>query len=235
MPVSVGFRVFNRINRATSELVELFEGLSVSNIADTMNRILAANSRIKPINNAPLLGTAVTVKAPIGDNLMFHHSISMAQAGDVIIVDGGGCTERAICGENMMQIARHKGVRGFVIDGAIRDADAAINLHDFAVFASSIVPNASYKGLGPGEINIPVCVGGMVVFPGDIIVGDKDGVIAIRPSDAMEVAKKARDLKEKEEANLQLIKEGLSDRSWVIKALIEKGCAFFESTWDEVQ
>lgn len=93
--------------------------------------------------------------------------------------------------------------------------------------------NASFKGLGPGEINVPVCIGGMVVYPGDIIVGDEDGVVAIRPQHAREIAEAARRLKEQEEANLQLILQGRSDRSWVMKALTEKGCTFIYKAWDE--
>ena len=172
MSGSAGFRIFTKVSRATPEVVELFEGLPVSTVADTMHKIAAAHSGLKPMNDVPLLGTAITVKAPIGDNLMFHQAISMAQKGDVIVVDGGGCTERAICGENMMQLARQKGVRGFVIDGSIRDADAVAGLESFSLFARGIMPNASFKGLGPGEINVPVSIGGMLVFLGDIVLGD---------------------------------------------------------------
>lgn len=229
----VGFRIFTKVNRADAELVELFRELPVCNIDDTMNKIGAAHSGIKPLNRVKLLGTAVTVKAPIGDNLMFHQAISMAQAGDVIVVDGGGCTERAVCGENMMQIARQKGIRGFVVDGSIRDSGALADFDDFTIFARAVMPNASFKGLGPGEINVPVSIGGMLVFPGDIIVGDEDGVIAIRPEHAREIAEAARALKEKEEANLQLILRGESDRSWVMRALREKGCEFIDKAWDD--
>jgi regulator of RNase E activity RraA len=169
----------------------------------------------------------------MGDNLMFHQAISMAKEGDVIVVDGNGCTERAICGENMMQIARQKGIRGFLIDGTIRDSQAADDLTDFAVFARGAMANASFKGLGPGEINVPVAIGGMVVFPGDIILGDRDGAIAIRPKDAEAVAEAAARLRDTQAANLALILKGESDRRWVMKALEEKGCVFIEKKWDE--
>ena len=229
----VGFRIFTKVKRADPALVETFRDLPVCNIDDSMNNIAGAHSAIKPLNSVKLLGTAITVKAPIGDNLMFHQAISMAQAGDVIVVDGGGCTERAICGENMMQIARQKGVRGFLVDGSIRDSAALAAFDDFTIFARGVMANASFKGLGPGEINVPVCIGGMVVYPGDIIVGDEDGVVAIRPQHAQEIAEAARRLKEQEEANLQLILQGKSDRSWVMKALTEKGCTFIDKAWDE--
>lgn len=234
MSGETGFRIFTQITRPDPEVVELFRELPVCNIDDCMNKLAAMHSEIKPLNKVKLLGTAVTVCAPIGDNLMFHAAISFAQAGDVIVVAGGGCTERALCGENMMQIARQKGIRGFVVDGTVRDSAALDTFDDFNIFARGIMPNASYKGLGPGEMNVPIAVGNQVVFPGDIIVGDEDGVIAVRPEQARAIADEAKKLKEKEEANLQLILKGESDRSWVQKALEERGCRFYNCSWDEL-
>ena len=234
MSGETGFRIFTQITRPDPEVVELFRELPVCNIDDCMNKLAAMHSEIKPLNKVKLLGTAVTVRAPIGDNLMFHAAISFAQAGDVIVVAGGGCTERALCGENMMQIARQKGIRGFVVDGTVRDSAALYTFDDFNIFARGIMPNASYKGLGPGEMNVPIAVGNQVVFPGDIIVGDEDGVIAVRPEQARAIADEAKKLKEKEEANLQLILKGESDRSWVQKALEERGCRFYNCSWDEL-
>ncbi len=234
MSGETGFRIFTQITRPDTEVVELFRELPVCNIDDCMNKLAAMHSEIKPLNKVKLLGTAVTVRAPIGDNLMFHAAISFAQAGDVIVVAGGGCTERALCGENMMQIARQKGIRGFVVDGTVRDSAALDTFDDFNIFARGIMPNASYKGLGPGEMNVPIAVGNQVVFPGDIIVGDEDGVIAVRPEQARAIADEAKKLKEKEEANLQLILKGESDRSWVQKALEERGCRFYNCSWDEL-
>lgn len=228
-----GFRAFTKVDRAETELVELFRDIPVCNIVDCMNKLAAVQSTIKPLNRVKVLGTAITVKAPIGDNLMFHAAISYAKAGDVIVVDGGGCTERSICGENMMQIARQKGVHGFVVDGSIRDSAALDSFDDFNIFAKAIMPNASYKGQGPGELNVPICVGGQVVYPGDIIVGDDDGVVAIRPKDAQMIAEEARKLMETEAANLELIKKGMSDHSWVDKALSERGCIILEKHWYE--
>ncbi len=234
MSGETGFRIFTQVARPDPEVVELFRELPVCNIDDCMNKLAALHSEIKPLNKVKLLGTAVTVRAPIGDNLMFHAAISFAQAGDVIVVAGGGCTERALCGENMMQIARQKGIRGFVVDGTVRDSAALDTFDDFNIFARGIMPNASYKGLGPGEMNVPIAVGNQVVFPGDIIVGDEDGIIAVRPEQARAIAAEAKMLKEKEEANLQLILKGESDRSWVQKALEERGCRFYNCSWDEL-
>ena len=96
MSRSVGFRIFSDFKRPDPKLVNGFAGIPTSNISDMMNRLYNTNGTIKPFNRVPLLGTALTVKAPLGDNLMFHVALDLAQPGDVIVVDGGGCIERSL-------------------------------------------------------------------------------------------------------------------------------------------
>ncbi|MCR3955625.1 MAG: RraA family protein [Gudongella sp.] len=224
---NLGFRVFENFERPRKDLVEAFRDMPVANIDDNMGRIACVNSSIKPCNDAKLLGTAFTVKVPFGDNLMFHKALDMAKEGDVIVVAGGGFKDRALCGEIMMNYARMKNLAGFVIDGAIRD-DETTKTMDFPVFACGVNPNGPYKN-GPGEINVPVAVGGQVVFPGDIVVGDRDGLIFIRPEDAEELLEKVEAFHEKEVVILDSIAKGLGlDRTWVEKALEEKGCEFIK-------
>ena len=229
----LGSRIYSKVHRPERNLVERFRGLGVSDISDCMSRMGCIDSAIRPFNKAPLLGTAVTVKLPGGNNLMFHVALSLAKEGDVIIVDGEGSVTRGISGENMIAIARQKGIKGFVIDGAIRDSHSAVNSTDFPVYASAVHPNGAYKGNGPGEVNIPVCVGGVVIYPGDIIVGDQDGVAAVRPHYAAIVAQEAKALAQKQAEQLELIKSGRSDRSWVKKALDEAGYEIQDKAWDE--
>ncbi|GGP15820.1 RraA family protein [Oceanobacillus neutriphilus] len=228
-----GNRVYSKVNRPEKELVEQFSNLEVADISDCMNKMGCIDSSIRPFNDVNLLGTAVTVKVPGGNNLMFHAALSLAKEGDVIVVDGEGYTGRGICGENMIEIARQKGIRGFVVDGAIRDSKAAVNSKDFPVFAKMIQPNGAAKGNGPGEVNVPVSVGGTVIYPGDIIVGDEDGVVAVRPQYAETIAAETKELAEKQAKNLELIKAGKSDRSWVTKALENAGYKILDQTWDE--
>jgi regulator of RNase E activity RraA len=116
-------------------------------------------------------------------------------------------------GEIMATYAQSLGVQGLVIDGAIRDV-VAIRGHDFPVYARAVTHRGPYKN-GPGEINVPVTVGGMVVNPGDIIVGDEDGVLAIAPADVATVIEGAKRQAEKEAAALVSIAEGRFDRAWV--------------------
>lgn len=222
---NLGFRVFTDIKRPRKELVEQFRNLPVANIDDNMGRIACIDTSIKPFNKAKLLGCAFTVKAPQGDNLMFHKALDLAQEGDIIVVAGMGNTERSLCGEIMMQYAKLKKLGGFLIDGVIRDAESASQL-DFPVYARGVNPNGPYKN-GPGEINVPVAVGGQVVFPGDIIVGDEDGVIIIRPEDAPELVEKVRKFNKNEEIILANLDKGIGmDRVWIDKLLNEKGCDF---------
>ena len=222
---NLGFRVFENFNRPDRNLVEAFREIPVANIDDNMGRIACVDSEIKPFNNAKLIGTAFTVKVPFGDNLMFHKALDMAKEGDILIIAGGGFLERALCGEIMINYAIMKKLSGFVIDGAIRDVELTKKV-DFPVFARGVNPNGPYKN-GPGEINVPVAVGGQVVFPGDIVVGDDDGLVFIRPEDAPELLEKVKAYHKNEEVILESIASGVGlDRAWVEKALEEKGCEF---------
>lgn len=221
---NVGFRIFSVANRPGKELVEGFKGLPVANIADEMNRLYCVNARIKPLNNVPLLGTAFTVKSRVGDNLMLHKAIDMAQPGEIIVVDVQGDVTNAVTGEIMMRQAVKRGIAGVVVDGAVRDADA-LRVLPMPVYAAGIQPNGPFKD-GPGEINVPVCCGGIVVKPGDILVGDADGIVVIDPQDAPEILKKAREKYKQEQIKFKSIEEGTMDRSWVDKTLIKLGCEF---------
>lgn len=146
-----------------------------------------------------MLGSVITVKAPLGDNAMFHRALDLAQPGDVIVVDGGGCTKRSLAGEIMMQYAALKKIGGWVVDGALRDLDGLVNA-PFPIYCKAITPQGPYKN-GPGEINVPVVCGGVAVLPGDIAVGDGDGVVFIHREDVSLVIEEA-EAKYSEEAIL---------------------------------
>jgi len=220
---NVGFRIFTKINRPGRELVEGFRGIPVANIADEMNRLYCVDARIKPVNGTPLLGTAFTVKARTADNLMFHKAIDLAQPGDVIVVDVQGDLTNSVVGEIMMRQVLKKGISGVVVDGAIRDVEALREMK-VAVYAAGVTPKGPYKD-GPGEINVPVCCGGQVVKPGDIIVGDADGIVVIDPRDAQQVLEKAKIKLKKEQETFKAIEAGTVDRSmYSDEAFIKKGC-----------
>lgn len=222
--MSIGFKINYDIKRPDPSLIAKFRGLPVANIADEMSRMNCMDAEIRPFNKTFLAGTAFTVKAPDADNLMFHKALDLAKPGDVIVVTSIGSPNRSLCGEIMMRYARSKGVVGFVIDGFIRDVEGAAAFDDFAVYARGVTPLGPYKE-GPGEINVPIAVGHQVVFPGDIIVGDADGLLVIRPDEAETALALAQKHLANEEATLAQIAAGKGmGHDWVDDLLIKKNC-----------
>lgn len=187
---NVGARIYTNFKRPDKALLNKMRDIPAANYDDNMGRIYAVDAGIKPMNHARLCGPAFTVKAPAGDNLMFHKAISMAKEGDVLVVVGVGNSERSLCGEMMMQTCISKKLGGFVIDGYIRDIDA-YRESDFPVYARGVQPNGPYK-FGPGEINVPVACGGQVIMPGDILIGDADGLVVIPQDEAEGILEKAQ-------------------------------------------
>ena len=194
-------------------LLEALRGLATSLLSDNMARASGAIGLMPYHRPRPMAGTAVTVRTRGGDNLAIHRAFDFCRPGDVLVIDGGGEVGQALMGEIMATYAESLGVQGLVIDGAIRDV-GAIRARDFPVYARGVTHRGPYKN-GPGEINVPVVVGGMVVHPGDVVVGDDDGVLAIAPEDAAAVMEAARRQGEKEAAALRSIAEGRFDRTWI--------------------
>ena len=220
---NIGCKIVTDFVRPDPALVEGFRGMPVANIDDNMGRIAAIHQSIRPLNKAPLLGVDFTVRVPQGDNLMFHKAMDMAKPGDVIAIDAGGVDDRAIFGELMATYCKIRGVAGLVVDGAIRDYEALSQM-DMPIYAKGVTPNGPYKN-GPGEINVPVCIGGKVVNPGDILVGDQDGVVVIRPEDAAELQEKTKATMAKEAKIMEnILAKGEYIRPWVDEVLDRIGC-----------
>ena len=226
--MAVGCRIRRNFERPAKELVEAFRGIPVANIDDNCCRIAAVDASIYPLNpKARLLGTAFTVNAPAGDNLLFHKALDMAKPGDVIVLANKGSMSRALCGEIMSSYAKARGLAGIIIDGCVRDS-YTLSQMDFPVYAKGVTPNGPYKN-GPGEMNFPVSFAGIIINPGDIIVGDSDGLIAIRPEHAKELAEKAKAYHEGEEKQMEgILQRGEWPRSWVDAKLEEVGFEFVD-------
>lgn len=170
------------VPKAPSAMIDAFRTAPTSVISDNLARLPGAVG-LRPFHRGgALVGTAFTVRTRSGDNLAIHKALELVEPGNVIVVDGGGDETRALVGEILLTIAQHRGAAGYVIDGAIRDV-GAIAASDFPVFARAVIHRGPYKN-GPGDINIPVCIGGSVIAPGDIVVGDEDGVVAFPQSAA---------------------------------------------------
>lgn len=226
--MTIGFRILERETTASKELVEAFSKLPVANVSDSMSRMTAGGPNLRPMHaSGGMAGVALTVKARPGDNLMLHKAINMAQPGDVIVVDAGGDTTNALFGEMMLAYAMKQRVAGLVLYGAIRDADALREINH-PVFAAGVTHRGPYKD-GPGEINVPISLDGMVIHPGDIIIGDADGVLCVPQDMAEEVLQAATAKHAAEEKQMKAIAEGTNDRSWVDATLRDRGCAFPDS------
>lgn len=225
--MTIGFRIRSKWERVSPDYVEGFKGLPVANVSDSMSRMTAGGSRLRPMHaSGGLVGPALTVKTRPGDNLMLHKAIEMARPGDVIVVDAGGDTTNSLMGELMLARAIERGVAGFVLNGSIRDADEirSVNLPMFALGATHRGP---YKD-GPGEIGLPISIDGMVIEAGDLMLGDGDGVLSVPRADAETVLAAARKKHAAETLQMAQIKDGSIDRSWIDQALKAKGCVFLD-------
>jgi len=225
--VNPGFRIKKTFARPEKKLIDAFAGVSVASIGDAQNRMGCMNSRIVPLNSAPLAGCAFTVRVRAGENLLLHKAIDMALPGDVIVVDAQNDQSHGITGELMISWLRRRGVAGLILDGCLRDIAVIRALTDFPVYAAGVAANGPTKA-GGGEINFPITCGGVVVNPGDIVVGDADGVVVVSPADAAQVLAAAKAQDAKEVRTRKEIETLTWDRSWVDAALTEKGCEFIE-------
>jgi regulator of RNase E activity RraA len=222
---NIGFRIVHTVERVDSSIVANYTGakLPTPNIADVMGRFNAIGQGIHTFNrdDVYMAGPAFTVRTHPSDNLMVHKAIDMAQPGDVIVVEAGGDMSHAILGELMCLYAKSRGIKGFVVDGPVRDG-VAIKQMGYPVFAKGLSPRGPYKE-GPGEINVPISCGGMPVSPGDLVIGDSDGVVVVPREAAGEIFEKAVAVRQYEEKVIQQIANGQWDRSWVDETLLGKG------------
>lgn len=220
-----GFRVKTEFNRPDSHLMAMFGEFSTPDISDLLNRLYAVDPGIMCLTGKShhLCGPACTVKVFPGDNLMVHKALDVARPGDVVVVDARGSSMNAVLGDLVSTKAKHRGIAGFLVDGFVRDLPAISQL-DFPVFArgtTSIGP----LHRGPGEINFPICCGGVVVNPGDVVVADGAGTVVIPQEIASELLVRLQNQRVSQAAYLAGVKRGDFSNEWVDRILREAGCA----------
>ena len=221
--MSLGFRIHPSPARAPKDLIAALGEHAASNLCDSMGRAHNVSSALRPMHRVgKLCGPALTVRTAPGDNLLIHKAIDLAQPGDVIVVDGGGFTEAALIGDIMTSYTLTRCVAGFVIDGAVRDVEE-LAARDLPVYARAVSPRGPTRE-GPGEINVTVSIAGTVVHPGDIVVGDADGLVIVAPAQAEAILAAVGNLLAKEKSLLESIARGNVDRRWVDETLTAKGC-----------
>ncbi len=208
MAKETGFKIYTSVERPAKEIVDQYRGFVAANISDSMGRLHTMDYRINPVYKPmrKLCGTAITVQARPGDNLLSLKAIEVAQPGDVIVIATQGDTSLSVWGGFMSMMAAKKGVAGVVTDGVIRDVEQSREA-DLPIYAVGVTPAAPTKE-GTGQINTSISCGGVVVEPGDIVVGDEDGVVVVPRREAEAVAEKVRDRIAKEDAWLKIVEGG---------------------------
>jgi regulator of RNase E activity RraA len=220
----IGFSVQPIRRRVSAEMAQKYRSLPVANVSDCMSRLTGGGPRLRPYHAEGVLsGPAFTVKTRPGDNLIVHKALDVASPGDVVVVDAGGDLTNSIVGEIMITYAMKRRLGGIVINGSIRDSDAVGRL-SFPVYAAGVTHRGPMRS-GPGEIGRAIAFDGMVVEPGDLIIGDGDGVLCI-PFDEVDEIYKAAAVKNKAEDKIlaDLKAGGSMDRAWVDTTLEQLGC-----------
>jgi RraA family protein len=206
------------IERVPASLVAVARTFQASILADVGGRRGTLGGRIQPLSKAmKVAGPAFTVEVRPGDNLMIHAALQLAQPGDVIVVDGKGDLSCALTGALMAAHAKAVGVAGFVIDGAVRDTEECA-AGEFPIFAAGANPNGPLKGAA-GRINWPISVAGTAVNPGDLIVGDADGVVVVPREAAADIVRAAQAKVDSEAQRMAAIGRGEHSQAWVPELL----------------
>lgn len=219
----IGLKVLKRRRAVPAELALQFIGVPVSNVSDCMSRLFGGGAGLRPMHSGrPMSGPALTVRTRPGDNLMIHKALQMAAPGDIIVVDAGGDLSNAVIGDLLVGVAVQRGLGGLVINGAIRDA-RAVREGDFPIFAAGVTHRGSFKD-GPGEINVPIAIDGMVIEPGDLIIGDDDGVLCVPFDHVQSVLCAARKKADAEAVTAKAIAAGQLDTAWIDAKLNQLGC-----------
>jgi regulator of RNase E activity RraA len=221
----VGFRLVTDFPRPDPDVVAGFHGAATGNVCDALGRFGAMDFRVKPL--APgmrIAGVATTVKIRPCDNLVIWKAIELAQPGDILVLATGGYTLSATWGDITSRAAHARGLGGVVTDGAARDVDGILEV-GLPVFAAAVTPNSPYKD-GPGELNVPVSCGGVPVHPGDILVGDGDGVVCVPRLDAETTLAELRKIQAAEAERMAELARGELIPKWVEGLLRERGAVY---------
>lgn len=219
-----GFRLREHVERPPKDVIDGLGEFETPAISDLMNRLYSMVPQIKPLTDPSLhiCGPACTVKVFPGDNLLVHKSLDVAQPGDVVVIDTSASSLTAVLGDLVSTKARHRGIAGFVVDGLIRDLPAILALGDFPVFARGVTPIGPLHR-GPGELNFPISAGGIVVNPGDVVVGDLNGVVVVPREIAQTLLQRLRERAALEADYTAAVARGEFSNAWVDTTLESSG------------
>ncbi|ANN79679.1 RraA family protein [Bordetella flabilis] len=203
-----------------AELAAALHSIVTPHLSDNLHRQHGVVGLRRYNRRGKLVGSALTVKTRPGDNLFIYKAMTLLQPGHVLVVDAGGDVGNACVGEIMKRYLQQRGCAGLIVDGAVRDV-AAFENDDFPCYARGHVHRGPYKD-GPGEVNVPVSIGGQVIQPGDVIVADEDGIVSFPVGQAHALVEKARAHAAKEERIMAEIAAGAERQSWLHPVLEAK-------------
>jgi len=222
MALPDGWHIVSEVSRAPEELLARFRGLGSGPVCDALGRFAAMDYQIKPLDpEMKLVGSALTVWTRPCDNIAIYRALETAQPDDVLVIATQGYTTNSVWGELTTLIASAQGLAGVVTDGMVRDSREIIEI-GLPVFARGLTPNSPFKD-GPGKINVAVTCGGMSVQPGDVVVGDADGVVVVPREQAETVLERVFAIQNKEATIRAEIRAGALIPSNMARLLREKG------------
>ena len=222
MTVPDGWQIVTDTIRVPDEILARFHGQGTGPVCDALGRFAAMDYRIKPLDpDMQLVGSALTVWTRPCDNLVIYKALEMAQPGDALVIAIHGHPTNATWGELTSLFAQARGLAGMVTDGVVRDSREIVEI-GVPIFARGLTPNSPLKD-GPGKINVPVTCGGITVRPGDILVGDADGVVVVPQELAETILEGVTAIQAKEAGIRAEIEAGLPIPSKMSQLLRERG------------
>jgi 4-hydroxy-4-methyl-2-oxoglutarate aldolase len=206
--------------RPTEATVAGFSGAPTGNVVDAMGGAGALDHRIKPLIPPAriMVGIALTCDCGPGDNLALFGALSVAKAGDILVAAAGGYAGAAVTGDLMLGMARNRGVAGFVTDGMVRDIAGILDV-GLPVYCAGVTPNSPARN-GPGTVGLPIDLGGLRVESGDLVIGDRDGIVIVPRARAEAVLAALAEVRKAEAALEAKVKGGLEIPDFV-RAILE--------------
>ena len=192
-----------------SDNIDAFRATPTSFVVDALGGAGALDYRIKPLVGVAVLGVALTCDCGANDNLALIAAVAQSRPGDVLIAATGGFTGAAVCGDLLLGVAKNRGVAGLVTDGLVRDL-ADLEALGLPVFALGVTPNSPGRR-GPGTVGLPIVCGGVAVATGDLVIGDRDGVVIVPQARIPETIARLAQVREAEAALSARVRAGLTD------------------------